>query len=157
VVEVPFQVFAVDVAPSENPQKWVTYPEVTPLPTRAAEQTVQIRINAVQNALGGISWQLNETSNSPDPLFSFQEGATVHIELDNQIGPEHPFHLHGQFFQIDDPLQPGLKDTVLVPGVSKVNIVAYMDNPGRWMAHCHILEHAELGMMSEIVIEPSAQ
>jgi len=23
-----------------------------------------------------------------------------------------------------------------------------MDNPGAWMMHCHILEHAELGMMS---------
>jgi hypothetical protein len=29
-----------------------------------------------------------------------------------------------------------------------------MDNPGRWMAHCHILEHAELGMMSELVVTP---
>lgn len=28
-----------------------------------------------------------------------------------------------------------------------------IDNPGRWMAHCHILEHAELGMMGEFVIE----
>jgi FtsP/CotA-like multicopper oxidase with cupredoxin domain len=31
-----------------------------------------------------------------------------------------------------------------------------MDNPGRWMAHCHILEHAELGMMAEIQVDPKA-
>jgi len=39
-------------------------------------------------------------------------------------------------------------------GGATVNIVAHLDNPGQWMAHCHILEHAELGMMSEIVVEP---
>lgn len=27
-----------------------------------------------------------------------------------------------------------------------------LDNPGRWMAHCHILAHAELGMMTELVV-----
>ena len=45
-------------------------------------------------------------------------------------------------------------DTVLVGGSETVEIIAHLDNPGRWMAHCHILEHAELGMMSEIVVDP---
>ena len=65
-----------------------------------------------------------------------------------------------QFFTIVDngesfTQQPGLKDTVLVPGLSELEIIASMDNPGRWMAHCHILEHAELGMMGEIRINPA--
>ena len=38
------------------------------------------------------------------------------------------------------------------PRRTTVAIVARLDNPGRWMAHCHILEHAALGMMSEIVV-----
>jgi len=37
-----------------------------------------------------------------------------------------------------------------------VKVRAYIDNPGRWMAHCHILEHAEIGMMGEIVVTPTA-
>ncbi len=41
-----------------------------------------------------------------------------------------------------------------MPGMSTVEVDAYFDNPGRWMAHCHNLEHSELGMMSEIVVEP---
>ena len=83
---------------------------------------------------------------------------TVLITLVNKQNPEHPFHLHGQFFEIlDDGFgssQPGLKDTVLVPGRRTVRIRASMKNPGSWMAHCHILEHAELGMMSEIEVTP---
>ena len=48
--------------------------------------------------------------------------------------------------------QPGLKDTVLVPGQCTVELVAWLDNPGEWMAHCHILEHAALGMMEHFVV-----
>ncbi len=44
-----------------------------------------------------------------------------------------------------------------MPGLETVEILAYLDNPGRWMAHCHILEHAQLGMMAEIVVEPTAE
>jgi len=29
-----------------------------------------------------------------------------------------------------------------------VKIATYFDNPGHWMYHCHILEHAEWGMMA---------
>jgi FtsP/CotA-like multicopper oxidase with cupredoxin domain len=39
-------------------------------------------------------------------------------------------------------------------GDDEVHLLTHFDNPGLWMAHCHILEHAELGMMTQInVIE----
>ena len=76
-------------------------------------------------------------------------------DLVNKVQTEHPFHLHGQFFSILDGKQPGLKDVVLVPPSGTVKIRAYVDNPGHWMAHCHILEHAEAGMMSEILVTPN--
>jgi FtsP/CotA-like multicopper oxidase with cupredoxin domain len=65
----------------------------------------------------------------------------------------------GQFFEIiyngtAGTDLPGVHDTVLLPGLTNIDIIAWLDNPGRWMAHCHILEHAELGMMSEIVVTP---
>lgn len=39
------------------------------------------------------------------------------------------------------------KDTVLVPAGDTVDILIEATNPGRWMAHCHIAEHLEGGMM----------
>ncbi|MGO4691218.1 multicopper oxidase domain-containing protein [Glaciibacter sp. 2TAF33] len=39
------------------------------------------------------------------------------------------------------------KDTVLVPAGQTVDILLEVSNPGLWMAHCHIAEHAESGMM----------
>jgi FtsP/CotA-like multicopper oxidase with cupredoxin domain len=36
--------------------------------------------------------------------------------------------------------------------MSSLKLVARFDEPGGWMYHCHILEHAERGMMGELVI-----
>ena len=41
-------------------------------------------------------------------------------------------------------------DTLLINGDETVVLETDFANAGRWMAHCHILEHAELGMMTEI-------
>ena len=153
VVEVKVPAFSVDVAASDREPREILLPAVE-RPDRSPSTTKTIAFDAVSGPKG-IEWRLNGRTHSSEPLFTFAEGETVRIRLENKAGPEHPFHLHGQFFEIADKKQPGLKDTVLVPGMSTVEIVAYMDNPGRWMAHCHILEHAELGMMSEIVVTPS--
>jgi FtsP/CotA-like multicopper oxidase with cupredoxin domain len=153
IIDVPIPVFAVDVAASDKAPREIAWPDLAPLPDRKEDQTVRMEFDAV-NGANGVEWRINGMSHAMHPLFTFKKGQTVRIVLDNKLGPYHPFHLHGQFFKIASRKEPGLKDTVLVPGMETVEIVAYMDNPGRWMAHCHILEHAELGMMTEIVVEP---
>ncbi|MFO0672242.1 MAG: multicopper oxidase family protein [Polyangiaceae bacterium] len=153
IVDQPVNALQVDVGEGGAPRE-IERPTVDALPARSPSKNVTIEINAIQTSLGQIQWQLNGMSNMDAPLFTFKKGETVRVKLVNKVGPEHPFHLHGQFFTIKDAKLPGLKDVVLVPGMSTVEIDAYFDNPGRWMAHCHNLEHSELGMMSEIVVEP---
>jgi FtsP/CotA-like multicopper oxidase with cupredoxin domain len=71
----------------------------------------------------------------------------------------HPFHLHGYFFQVQDAARvPEWKDTVNVPTKSEITIaVRFDDRPGAWMYHCHILDHAEAGMMGHLVVrDPQA-
>jgi FtsP/CotA-like multicopper oxidase with cupredoxin domain len=74
-------------------------------------------------------------------------------DLVNETPFDHPFHLHGFFFQVlsvngEPPAYRSWEDTVNVPPGGRVRI-AWMpdDRPGRWMAHCHILEHHAAGMM----------
>jgi FtsP/CotA-like multicopper oxidase with cupredoxin domain len=74
---------------------------------------------------------------------------------------DHPFHLHGFFFQVlsrDSVAEPQAalanKDTLILKQQTTTRIVARFDRPGGWMYHCHILEHAELGMMGEIDVSP---
>jgi FtsP/CotA-like multicopper oxidase with cupredoxin domain len=47
-----------------------------------------------------------------------------------------------------------MKDTVNVPRASRVRFAVRYEPAGRWMFHCHILEHAERGMMGDLVIAP---
>lgn len=66
---------------------------------------------------------------------------------------DHPFHLHGFFFQVlaingAAPPYRSWEDTVHVPPMGRVKIAWLPDDrPGTWMAHCHILEHHAAGMM----------
>ena len=71
---------------------------------------------------------------------------------------DHPFHLHGFFFHVlDDQNQPvrplALKDTVNVPMKTTVRLlVDFNERPGEWMIHCHILDHAEGGLMGTVLV-----
>ena len=70
---------------------------------------------------------------------------------------QHPIHLHGQRFLVLN--ENGIpnenlawKDSVLVPTGSTVDILVEFSNPGQWVMHCHILEHAEAGMITEVTV-----
>jgi FtsP/CotA-like multicopper oxidase with cupredoxin domain len=156
VVNVAIPVMTVDVGPGGAPQLPVILPRAEL--DRPATKTAEIVIDAVNDPQMGFMWRLNGKGHGEGgPLFTFEQGDTVKLSLTNKEGVEHPFHLHGQFFTIRDLKEPGLKDVVLIPPQSSREVIAYFDNPGHWMAHCHILEHAEYGMMGEIYVNPKPQ
>jgi FtsP/CotA-like multicopper oxidase with cupredoxin domain len=80
-------------------------------------------------------------------------GDTEIWEIENVVGMDHPFHLHGFQFQLldrDGVPEPfaAWKDTVNVPRRSSVRFIVRFDShPGMWMFHCHILSHEDAGMM----------
>jgi FtsP/CotA-like multicopper oxidase with cupredoxin domain len=87
----------------------------------------------------------------------FSVGDQVKIRLLNEMAGDHPmhhpFHVHGagRFLVLarDGAVEPNLvwTDTVLVPTGQTIDILLDVTNPGLWMAHCHIAEHHESGMM----------
>jgi FtsP/CotA-like multicopper oxidase with cupredoxin domain len=93
----------------------------------------------------------------------FRVGDQVKIRLLNEMAGDHPmhhpFHIHGagRFLVLsrDGAVEPNLvwKDTVLVRTGETVDILLDVTNPGRWMAHCHIAEHHESGMMFSFDVE----
>jgi FtsP/CotA-like multicopper oxidase with cupredoxin domain len=110
--------------------------------------TANMRWKLVDRATGAanaaIDWQ-------------FTVGDRVKIRLVNEMDSDHPmhhpFHLHGagRFLVLarDGVAEPNLvwKDTVLVRTGQTVDILFDVTNPGLWMAHCHIAEHMQSGMM----------
>jgi FtsP/CotA-like multicopper oxidase with cupredoxin domain len=86
-------------------------------------------------------------------------GALEIWRLQNAATGDHPFHLHGMFFQVLDidgfpSSRLGWKDTVLVPSGATLRFAVRYDEPGVWMYHCQIPEHAERGMMGDLIVAP---
>ena len=86
-------------------------------------------------------------------------GETQIWNMRNLTDWAHPMHLHGFFFQViddnDEPVHPiAWKDTVNVPMKGTVRVAVHFDEdrPGEWMYHCHILDHAEIGMMGTVLV-----
>ncbi len=75
-------------------------------------------------------------------------------EVTNTSRMDHPFHLHGFFFQVLEengkaPAYKAWKDTYNLKPKSSIKIAWMPDNrPGTWMYHCHIIEHHAAGMMA---------
>jgi FtsP/CotA-like multicopper oxidase with cupredoxin domain len=94
----------------------------------------------------------------------FRVGDQVKVRLLNEMAGDHPmhhpFHVHGagRFLVLsrDGVVEPNLvwKDTVLVRTGETVDILLDITNVGRWMAHCHIAEHHESGMMFSFDVDP---
>jgi FtsP/CotA-like multicopper oxidase with cupredoxin domain len=122
-------------------------------------------MNAATTAATTI-WQLTDTATGKVNLaiddWQFQKGELIKIRLTNPADGEHPmqhpFHAHGNRFVVlavdGVPVETqGFKDTVLVPTGSTVDIVLEAANVGTWIAHCHILEHAESGMIMTYTVQ----
>jgi FtsP/CotA-like multicopper oxidase with cupredoxin domain len=92
--------------------------------------------------------------------FRAEIGETQLWTVKNDTDWDHPFHLHGYFFMVVDekgaPIGPAVwKDTVNVPMKTTARLLVNFDErPGQWMIHCHILDHAEGGLMGTVQVGP---
>jgi FtsP/CotA-like multicopper oxidase with cupredoxin domain len=138
------------------------------------EATVQREIKLEESmAMGGEHGGGHGSSMSTDmaPVFSingqvYPDATPLAASLDaveewsivNTTEMDHPFHLHGFRFQVVsvDGATPGVvawRDSINIPAEKTVKFrVRLEDNAGTWMFHCHILEHAERGMMGELEV-----
>jgi FtsP/CotA-like multicopper oxidase with cupredoxin domain len=112
-------------------------------------------------------WKLVDRSNDAenhDIQWQFRVGDRVKIRLVNEMDSDHPmhhpFHIHGagRFLVLarDGVAEANLvwSDTVLVRTGETVDILLEVTNAGHWMAHCHIAEHHESGMMFSFEVAP---
>jgi FtsP/CotA-like multicopper oxidase with cupredoxin domain len=100
-----------------------------------------------------------------DIAWRFTVGDQVKIRLVNTMDSDHPmhhpFHIHGagRFLVLsrDGEVEPNLvwTDTVLVSTGEVVDLLLDVTHAGRWMAHCHIAEHHESGMMLNFDVVPA--
>jgi FtsP/CotA-like multicopper oxidase with cupredoxin domain len=135
---------------------------IEPLASQHAVPNRKIKFSVGPSLRNGIDFLVNGETHASDE--SVKVGELQVWEVSNTSLMDHPFHLHGFFFQVLEvngkaPAFVSWKDTVNLPPRSKVKI-AWMpdDRTGSWMYHCHILEHHEAGMMGHFqVVDPSSK
>ncbi|MFN7145821.1 MAG: multicopper oxidase family protein, partial [Myxococcota bacterium] len=145
-----------------------------------------LSVEADAGAATPLDWPAGDATPAEDPgrtdlLYVFQGGGTGDWLIDGEAWPDvtvktaaldadtivevrnlsatnHPFHLHGQRFEVlsvDGVPVPArrVEDTVDVGIRQTVRLLLHADNPGDWLLHCHLLGHEEGGMMTLLRVE----
>lgn len=102
----------------------------------------------------GYVWAINDVvGNKLDlpPLIDTVKGRSVHLTLRNETAFPHPMHLHGHHMKLlsvdGQPLtEPHWVDSPLVMPRQTMELAFVADNPGKWLFHCHALEHHAAGL-----------
>lgn len=81
-------------------------------------------------------------------------GERVRFVLINDTMMEHPIHLHGFLFSVENGQQGSLplKHTINVKPGERMSFVFNADTPGHWAFHCHLLYHMETGMFRTVIV-----
>jgi spore coat protein A len=100
-------------------------------------------------------WTINDEPFDPTrPAVATRAGATEIWRLTSDF--HHPIHLHLGSFRVlgrgiggPGPYDHGPKDTIDLRPAEQASIeVTFADYPGRYVFHCHNLEHEDMGMMA---------
>jgi FtsP/CotA-like multicopper oxidase with cupredoxin domain len=162
---VPIASIAVDGPPVETPDFASPAGAHIPRWERGLSAPVHhdYRMNARLGGPHGIEWTFDnqamrhEHGHAHEPSLAFTRGLFHRIRFSNESARLHPIHMHGMFFRLlarnGQPIdEPFFRDTVLVHGRESVDLGVVPTDIGQWMVHCHILEHAESGMMTLVEV-----
>ena len=134
---------------------------ITRLAPQDAPVNRKITFSVGASMKNGIDFLVNGKTHTEDaPVYV---GELQVWEVRNTSLMDHPFHLHGFFFQVIEengkaPEDISWKDTYNLKPRSRVKIAWLPDNrPGQWMYHCHILEHHAAGMMANFEVIDGTQ
>jgi spore coat protein A, manganese oxidase len=133
------------------------------LPESAAVASRDFTLNR-QLVDGQLLWVINgQPYNSANPPLAQPKLGTIERwRFINPTTHPHPMHLHLVQFQVVDinghPQEPadfGWKDTFVVPSGSEVTFLArFAGYTGKYVFHCHNLEHEDYAMMGEFEVVP---
>ena len=129
-----------------------TLRKIEPVARQDEPVTRKIKLSVGPSLKNGIDFKVNDHVHVNDK--PVKVGELQIWEINNVSLMDHPFHLHGFFFQVLDengrqPEYRAWKDTYNIKPRTKVKIAWIPDDrPGTWMYHCHILEHHAAGMMA---------
>jgi CopA family copper-resistance protein len=138
-----------------NGRRVLTYAQLKSVSPSAHTQTVQqtIEFHLTGNMERWV-WGFDGKKFSEAPPVHVKLGNRVRFVLINDTMMEHPIHLHGFLFAVENGQgdRLPLKHTINVKPGERMSFVYTADTPGHWAFHCHLLFHMETGMFRTVVV-----
>jgi CopA family copper-resistance protein len=99
-------------------------------------------------------WGFNGKKFSESKAVRVRVGERIRFVLINDTMMEHPIHLHGYLFEVENGQGDRLpfKHTINVKPGERMSFVFTADEPGHWAFHCHLLYHMEMGMFRTVLV-----
>ena len=99
-------------------------------------------------------WGFNGKKFSESKAVRVKLGERIRFVLINDTMMEHPIHLHGFLFEVENGQgdRLPLKHTINVKPGERLSFVFTADEPGHWAFHCHLLYHMEMGMFRTVLV-----
>jgi len=128
---------------------------IEPLAPQDAPIARKVKLSVAPSLKKGLTFLVNNDVHVNDKPVKL--GELQIWEIRNASLMDHPFHLHGFFFQVIEengkaPSYKAWKDTYNLTPRAKIKIAWMPDRPGMWMYHCHIIEHHAAGMMANFEV-----
>jgi spore coat protein A len=134
-----------------------------PLPewTRRAKHKPDHRWEIAIGGLFKTTWLINGKTFNPGRADAFPKlGTTETWEIHNRTSVAHLMHLHHTDWYLlardgkpPPPWEDCLKDTFFVyPGERILVAAHFADNPGKFVIHCHMLDHEDHGLMTQFQV-----
>src|SRR5690606_10258072 len=96
----------------------------------------------------------------PTPLATIGYDEHIIFDLHNATPHHHPIHLHGYTFTVlssnQREIEPYHTDTDLMRKNERMEVAIVANNPGKWMFHCHVIEHMKTGLMGYIEVQQNS-
>lgn len=162
----PFRLASIRVLPEEVPTPRFQSPARAKVPrwegAEAAPVYKELVLNARRGGELGIEWTINDEAHAHHHPIQLPWGRWIKLRFTNASPRIHPMHLHGHFFKVlardGRPVdEPFWRDTALIHRRETVDVGLVPLDEGVWMLHCHILEHAESGMMTLVEVRRDAR
>jgi FtsP/CotA-like multicopper oxidase with cupredoxin domain len=147
----------VEYAGSKGDPQWNSPPEFvwdyTSFGGHAAAPQPDARIPIViEPGKDGYMWAINGKSYPHTDDIILRSGGRNRLVFDNRSQMDHPVHLHRHAFDLvsyaGKPSSGVVKDVLIVPAHSTVEVDVIAKNPGPSLFHCHQQFHMDFGFMA---------
>ena len=100
------------------------------------------------------TWQFDGLEFGQSSPVHFKHGERLRVILHNDTMMTHPMHLHGmwQELETDQGQFQVRRHTIPVQPAQRISFLLTADALGRWVWHCHLMFHMDMGMFREVVV-----